>query len=126
MKPGSRRDGGSAARFFYTAKASRSERNIGLDGRELLRVDKTHSDGWVWDIPGSHSKPRQNDHPTVKPLSLMEYLLKLVAFPKAVILDPFAGSGSTLIAAARLGIKCVGIELEERYCELAAARIRGC
>ena len=119
-------DEGSAARFFYAAKAARSERNLGLDGKELLRVDKTHSDGRVWDIPGSHSKPRQNDHPTVKPLSLMEYLLKLVAFPKAVILDPFAGSGSTLIAAARLGIKCVGIELEERYCELAAARIRGC
>jgi site-specific DNA-methyltransferase (adenine-specific) len=88
---------GSAARFFYTAKASQSERS------ELTQD--------------------RNSHPTVKPLALMEYLLKLVTPPQGVILDPFMGSGTTLVAAQRLGFRCVGIELEERYCKIAAQRL---
>ena len=88
-------DSGGASRFFYCAKAKRQERGPG------------------------------NDHPTVKPLGLMEYLLTLLSTPDGgVILDPFAGSGTTLLAAQELGRCCVGVELDAHNCEIAAARIR--
>lgn len=88
-------DSGSAARFFYTSKASSSERGKG------------------------------NNHPTVKPLDLMKYLVKLVSMPERnLILDPFAGSGTTLYAAKELGVKCIGIEMSEAYCEIIAERLR--
>jgi DNA modification methylase len=90
-------DSGGASRFFYTAKASPRERNEGLD------------------------KP--SSHPTVKPLALMEYLIKLIAPPNALILDPFAGSGTTIVAATNLGIKAIGIEKEAEYAEIARARV---
>lgn len=94
-------DSGGASRFFYCAKASSSERNKGCET-----------------IPGGCS------HPTVKPVRLMEYLLRLIAPPSGgIILDPFAGSGSTCVAAKRLGIECVGIEKSAEYCEIANARI---
>ena len=87
-------DSGGASRFFYTAKASRSERG------------------------------EFNDHPTVKPLDLMAYLCRLTATPAGgTVLDPFMGSGSTLIAANRTGRKAVGIEKDEASCEIAAKRI---
>jgi site-specific DNA-methyltransferase (adenine-specific) len=87
-------DAGGASRFFYTAKASRSERGEG------------------------------NDHPTVKPLKLMQYLLTLLSTPTGGrVLDPFAGSGSTLLAAKLLGRRAMGIELEEHFCEIAASRL---
>ena len=87
-------DSGSASRFFYTAKASKSERG------------------------------EDNKHPTVKPLSLMEYLIKLITPPGGTVLDLFAGSGSTLVAAVNLGFKFVGIELDPEYCGIAEARVR--
>lgn len=66
----------------------------------------------------------KNIHCTVKPLSLMRYLIKLLAPPgDPLLLDPFAGSGSTLVAAKRLGFKCIGIEKEAEYVEIAQARI---
>lgn len=87
-------DSGGASRFFYCPKASKRERGEG------------------------------NDHPTVKPLALMKYLLTLLSTPTGgLILDPFAGSGTTLLAAASLGRPCVGIELEEHYCEIIARRL---
>jgi DNA modification methylase len=68
-------------------------------------------------------KPQYNSHPTVKPLALMKYLVKLISPPKdAILLDPFMGSGTTLVACKELGIKCIGIEIEEKYCEIAAKR----
>lgn len=92
-------DSGGASRFFYVAKASTAERNRGCE---------------------------KNSHPTVKPIKLMEYLIKLIAPPKdSLLLDPFAGSGTTLLAAQNLGIKCVGIEMSADYCEIAKARIHG-
>ena len=65
-----------------------------------------------------------NDHPTVKPLALMKYLLTLLSTPTGgVILDPFAGSGTTALAARRLGRPCVCVELDEHNCEIAANRL---
>ncbi len=91
---------GSAARFFYTAKASKTERNAGL------------------------SEGTTNIHPTVKPLALMKYLVRLVTPPDGLILDPFAGSGTTLLAAQAEGFQAAGIEVDEEYCEIAAARLQ--
>jgi site-specific DNA-methyltransferase (adenine-specific) len=65
-----------------------------------------------------------NTHPTVKPVSLIEHLLLLVQRPGGTVLDPFAGSGSTLVAAKRLGIGCVGVEINPGYAEIARRRIK--
>ena len=86
-------DSGSAARFFYCAKASKKERGEG------------------------------NVHPTVKPIALMEYLVKLVAPENAIVLDPFMGSGTTGVAAVNLGRGFVGIEKEKEYFDIAERRI---
>jgi len=84
---------GSAARFFYCAKASRAERG------------------------------EDNRHPTVKPLALMEYLCQLVKMPEYnLIIDPFMGSGTTLLACSKLGIPCIGIDSDKQSCELATLR----
>jgi site-specific DNA-methyltransferase (adenine-specific) len=94
-------DSGGASRFFYCAKASKGERNAGL-----------------------HSEQRAaNYHPTVKPISLMRYLVRLVTPPGGVILDPFLGSGTTGCAAALEGFEFVGIEREPEYVKIAEARI---
>ena len=117
---------GGASRFFYCAKASRNERNIGLEDFPCSRT----TDGCIRSNPHTarqyqaNSALRKNIHPTVKPLKLVEYLIKLVMPPKeGVLLDPFAGSGSTLLAAKKLGVKCIGIEKVEEYCDIARARL---
>ena len=88
-----RGDTGSAARFFYCAKAAAAERGD------------------------------DNNHPTVKPIALMRYLLTLVTPPGGIVLDPFLGSGSTGVAAALLGMRFIGIEREREYFDLACRRI---
>ena len=118
----------SAARFFYCAKASPKERNLGCEGLPELATS-TYGEFSGTDNPqqtprGSNNK-RRNNHPTVKPLALMSYLVRLVTPPGGVVLDQFLGSGSTLIAAAKEGFDAVGIDQEAAYCELAAARCRG-
>jgi len=90
---------GCASRFFYCAKTSKSERNAGL-------TDVT------------------NNHPTVKPIKLMQYLIKLVTPPKGVVLDPFTGSGSTGVAAKVLGFGFIGMELDSYYFDIAKNRIK--
>jgi len=85
--------GGSAARFFYCAKASKKDRS------------------------------ESNNHPTVKPLQLMRYLCRLITPPSGLILDPFSGSGSTLIAARNEGFDSIGIDTEEDYCSIARDRL---
>lgn len=95
-------DSGGASRFFYCPKASRSEREAGLEA----------TDG-----------QRANTHPTVKPIALMEWLVRLVTPPGGLVLDPFCGSGSTGVACARLGVRFLGMELDPDYAELARMRI---
>ena len=119
------KDSGSAARFFYCAKASKRDRNEGLDGFEAIRVH----DGREAGRPGgSNPRNRTNDlklnhHPTVKPTTLMQYLVRLVTPPNGIVLDPFMGSGSTGKACAYEGFKFIGIDQSAEYVEIARARI---
>ena len=115
---------GGASRFFYCAKASSRERNEGLEGLPS-KAQTTYGE-----MKGTetHSENRQslvkNIHPTVKPLALMRYLITLIAPPtNALILDPFAGSGSTIVAAKQLGISAIGIEKQPEYAEIARKRV---
>ena len=72
---------------------------------------------------GRPARIRANVHPTVKPLSLLRWLTRLAAPPGGVVLDPFAGSGSTGIAALLEGRQFVGIEREREYVQVARARL---
>lgn len=118
---------GEPKRFAYIPKASKRERNIGCEGLELTRhADRNIDDGVGGDNPRNRTNtPKQNFHPTVKPIALMEYLVKLVSREGQVVLDPFMGSGTTGMACKKLGRDFVGIEMEEEYIEIAKARIEG-
>jgi len=117
-------DSGGASRFFYVAKASRSERNAGLEGfPEALPVAANGSPNAVGTTRGPLSQPRSNIHPTVKPVAVMAWLCRLVTPPNGIVLDPFTGSGTTGVAALREGFRFVGIEREAQYVEIARARI---
>ena len=115
----------SAARFFYCAKASKKDRNEGLDDMPST-MRKTMSGGeWV-DSDGTIKNrplPTANTHPTVKPTDLMRYLVRLVTPINGRILDPFTGSGSTGKAAALEGFNFIGIEQSAEYVKIANARI---
>jgi hypothetical protein len=100
--------------LFYCAKASRAERNRGLEGMSLVTTNQ---------LNGMSRPIDKNHHPTVKPLKLMRYLVRLVTPPGGVVLDPFAGSGTTLVAAKEEGFNFIGIELEPEYIEIAEARL---
>jgi len=118
---------GVASRFFYCAKASSAERNRGLEGMPLKQSNPNFGSGGFSrpkEQPERETKPCQNFHPTVKPISLMKYIIKLLAPPNnPILLDPFCGSGSTLIAAKELGINFIGIEISKEYCEIAEKRV---
>lgn len=121
-------DRGGASRFFYTAKASREERNAGLDGFDERTADPygEHRGRRMEDksrIDGKPAKQAQNVHPTVKPIDLMRWLCRLVTPPGGMILDPFNGSGTTGIAAHLEGFRFLGIEREAEYVEIARARL---
>lgn len=113
-------DVGGASRFFYVAKASRAERNIGCEELENGKAGRWNKAGkWTDD-----TTPAKNNHPTIKPLRLLEYLCILTKTPTGgIILDPFAGSGTTCMAAKKVGRDFIGIEKEEEYCAIARARI---
>jgi DNA modification methylase len=100
-------DSGGASRFFYTAKASRAEREAGLE-----RIETP-----------SGCAERRNMHPTVKPVSLVRWLVRLITPPGGLVLDPFLGSGTTGVAAMLEGARFIGVELSEEYAQLALARI---
>lgn len=118
-----------SARFFYCAKASQAERNAGLSDlpqRSAGEVTdrKDGSDGLNSPRAGAgRTGGSRNHHPTVKPLALMLYLVKLITPPGGIVLDPFLGSGSTLLAAKQLGHKNIGIEQAEEYCAIAQQRL---
>ena len=118
---------GSAARFFYCAKASKKDRNEGLDGMPLQRragLAGADRDGELDDVSERwRTQPAANHHPTVKPTDLMRYLCRLVTPPNGTILDPFTGSGSTGKAATLEGFNFIGIEQSAEYVEIATARI---
>ncbi len=121
-------DKGSAARFFYCPKASKRDRDEGLEGAEFAARrmfasgGRTMRDG-EWVETDSEPRPRKNAHPTVKPTDLMAYLCRLVTPPSGVVLDPFMGSGSTGKAAMREGFRFIGCELSAEYLAIARARI---
>jgi DNA modification methylase len=123
---GERLEGGSAARFFYCAKASKRDRNDGLEGFEQVRTGamQATADGSMLTGSGNErTTTRANHHPTVKPTELMRYLCKLVTPPKGIVLDPFMGSGSTGKAAVLERFEFIGIDQSAEYCEIAVARI---
>jgi DNA modification methylase len=94
-------DEGSAARFFYTAKTDATERHAGCEDLE-----------------------KGNNHPTVKPVDLMRWLCRLVTPKGGTVLDPFMGSGSTMIAADAEQMNGIGCELSPEYAAIAERRIR--
>lgn len=115
---------GGASRFFYVAKASKKERNAGLEGMPLVESGIKNDSGRGFSESDPHKKIlNQNFHPTVKPIKLMRYLCKLITPPGGVVLDPFAGSGSTGVAAIKEGFQFIGIELNEEYVEIAKRRV---
>lgn len=116
-------DSGGASRFFYCAKATRAEREAGL--QDLDRQPggaHRHGQGSIGSKDG-RDRPVHNHHPTVKPIDLMRWLIRLVAKPGDTILDPFMGSGTTGIAATLEGVHFIGIEREAEYLEIARRRI---
>jgi DNA modification methylase len=134
-------DKGGASRFFYQAKVSKAERNMGLDGFEetttdakgngidrvcmnegcgvsMLKPELCNCESPDWRV-----KPKKNHHPTVKPVSLMAYLCRLITPPNGIVLDPFMGSGSTGIAAQLEGFRFCGMEMDPDYFKIAETRI---
>ena len=128
-------------KYFYSPKVSRAERHIGFDTANIPQMGSTHPDDIkkhpLWDpsIGGDAARLKRkideageykgNNHPTVKPVELMKYLIKLVTPPKGTVLDPFTGSGSTGMAAVELGYDFVGCELDQAYVDIANRRIEG-
>lgn len=133
--PSNYNDNGSASRYFYCAKASKKDRDEGL---EDMPEKKIYGDDMNWGYGNTNGDnfgdrianvKRRNTHPTVKPTSLMQYLIRLVAPKGATILDPFMGSGSTGKAVAYenkerdMNYSFIGIEQDPEYCKIAKARI---
>lgn len=133
-------DSGSSARFFYCAKASKSERDAGCEG---MLLERPHPSGnkWattsMWNGENGDSEwkeknpnlPRHNHHPTVKPIALTEYLARMILPPAEYaprrLLVPFAGSGSEMIGAHKAGWdEITGVELTPEYVEIAEARLK--
>ena len=135
-------DSGSAARFFYCAKASKKDRDEGCDhlpehqeGLQLPRGKCPDCGTWKnsgelkckcggeWEMTSNPPPKARNNHPTVKPTALMRYLCRLVTPPEGIVLDPFMGSGSTGKAAMLEGFQFIGIERDAEYFEIATNRI---
>jgi DNA modification methylase len=120
---------GESARFFYCAKASKKDRDEGLDHMEEQQFVQWQTGNGASGKPSSMSEgrdtKRKNTHPTVKPTDLMKYLVRMVTPKAGVVLDPFMGSGSTGKAAKLEGFDFIGIEMDEEYFLLAKSRIDG-
>lgn len=119
-------DTGGASRFFYCAKASKTDKNAGLEGMPKKRKSHMQTGNGTGRSSMKEGFPdtfQQNFHPTVKSTKLMQYLIKLITPPGGVVLDPFMGSGSTGVAAKALGFDFIGIERDTEYFEIADKRI---
>jgi site-specific DNA-methyltransferase (adenine-specific) len=117
-------DSGSAARFFYCAKASKKDRDEGCEGLAEKEAGIKNDSGRGFSESDPMAKiMRRNHHPTVKPTALMRYLCRLVTPPGGTVLDPFMGSGSTGKAARLEGFQFIGIERDEAYFQIAKTRI---
>ncbi len=119
-----REDKGGASRFFYQAKVSKAERNMGLDGFEDKIIEGRDAGQDERAVAfKKRPTPTKNVHPTVKPVALMSYLVRLVTPPNGIVLDPFMGSGSTGIAAQLEGFRFCGMEMDADYFKIAETRI---
>ena len=123
-------DSGSASRYFYCAKASKKDRDEGLEESELKTDCDRNEECYSANVPFNRSSlPKKNIHPTVKPTNLMQYLVRLVTPNNGIILDPFNGSGSTGKAVMyenkerNKNYKYIGIEMTEEYLPISKARI---
>lgn len=115
-------DSGGASRFFYCPKADNYERNKGLEKFISTKVN----DGRETEIDNAFQRGetfRKNTHPTVKPIDLMRYLVKLITPKKGICLDPYCGSGTTLIGCKLELINFIGIDKVENHCRIAEARV---
>jgi DNA modification methylase len=128
-------DSGGASRFFtqadfgpddwpfvYQAKPSRKERNAGLDGLPEKRPDDRTTTG-MGTFEEKGVAKQSNHHPTVKPVALMRHLVRLVTPPGGTVLDPFAGSGTTLVAAVLEGFDAIGCEMTDEYLPIIEGRV---
>lgn len=114
--------------FIYAPKASNADKNKGLEGLPKKSSGVMQDDSYTWEYDGKGNKinlntTNQNHHPTVKSLQLMKYLVRMISPPGAMVLDCFAGSGSTGVAAIELGFGFIGVEMEEEYATICAARL---
>lgn len=122
-------NGGSAARFFYCAKASKADRDEGCGALPMRTAgEMTDRDGGTDGLNSPRAgagrgEGARNFHPTVKPTDLMRYLCRLVTPPGGVVLDPFMGSGSTGKGAMAEGFRFIGIERDPDYFKIAEARV---
>jgi site-specific DNA-methyltransferase (adenine-specific) len=107
--------------FMYQPKASRAERNAGCAGLPERESDVFGDD--EWGRRERNVKPSTNHHPTVKPVALMRWLVRLVTPPGGTVLDPFAGSGSTGVACVLEGCAAILCEQDPDYLAIAQARI---
>ena len=103
-------DSGSVARFYKPCELDQED----IENSRIFYSTKACKS----------EKGKFNTHISVKPKNLMKYLIKLTCPENGIILDPFAGSGTTGVAAKELGFKCILIEQEEEYCEIAAKRLQ--
>jgi DNA modification methylase len=125
---GYKADSGSASRFFYCAKASKSERNKGceaLEEKERIDYGGFHSEkGLIENNRNPENRlPMKNNHPTVKPVALLQYLIRLITPPQGTVLDCFAGSGSTGVACIKENKNYILIEREPEYVQIINARV---
>lgn len=121
-------DSGGASRFYYCAKASRKERELGLDGsfdRKPLNWSNGEQSPGTFQSEGT-TRDVRNHHPTVKPIALTRWLCRLVTPPGGTVLDPFVGSGSTGCGARLEGFGFTGIELIPEFAQIADARMAAC
>jgi len=110
--------------FLIEPKAAKSEKNNGLEGMPLGEPPASARSKAAEGRENPLGKPRQNFHPTVKPIKLMSYLIALGSREGDVILDPFIGSGTTALAAKTLSRNFIGIEILEEYHKIAEARLK--